>query len=214
MQNGIRVVVVDGHAAFVRALEGMIFEVSGGRATVVATTGEAAKVGSVMRAAVPDVVLVDPFLPPGGGRHPVALVHESAPQARIVAVADDADPSVAVEALHAGAAGLLRRSIDVSEMRQPLLAALEGWSVVPPALLTTLLEQARPRAPHPVASHLDDEDRRLLRMIAGGSSTSDIASLLHVSERTVKRLTATLLRKLKVSSRTEAAALAGSAGLM
>ncbi|BBH65875.1 DNA-binding response regulator [Actinoplanes sp. OR16] len=214
MQNGIRVVVVDGHAAFVRALEGLIPEVSGGRATVVATTGEAAKVGSVMRAAMPDLVLVDSMLPPGGGRHPVTLVREAAPQARIVALADDTDPNPAVEALHAGAAGVLRRAVDVTDLRQPLLAALEGWSVVPPALLATLLEQARPQPPHPVAAHLDDEDRRLLKLIASGSSTSDIAGLLHVSERTVKRLTASLLRKLKVSSRTEAAALAGSAGLL
>ncbi|MBB2945231.1 DNA-binding NarL/FixJ family response regulator [Actinoplanes lutulentus] len=214
MQNGIRVVVVDGRAAFVRALESLIPEVSGGRATVVATTGEVGKVASVMRAAVPDLVLVDPMLQPPGNRHPVTLVHESAPQARIVAVADDPDHAMAVEALHAGAAALLRRGMDVSELRQPLLAALEGWAVVPPALLAALLEQARPRQPHPVATHLDDEDRRLLRMIAGGSSTSDIAGLLHVSERTVKRLTASLLRKLKVASRTEAAALAGSAGLI
>ncbi|MEU4693082.1 response regulator transcription factor [Actinoplanes sp. NPDC023714] len=214
MQNGIRVVVVDGHASFVRALEGLIPEVSGGRATVVATTGEAAKVGSVMRAAMPDLVLVDPALPPGGGRHPVTLVRESAPQTRIVALADESDPALAVEALHAGAAGVLRRSADVAELRQPLLAALEGWAVVPPALLTTLLDQARPQQPHPAASHLDDDDRRLLKLIAGGSSTSDIAGLLHVSERTVKRLTASLLRKMKVSSRTEAAALAGAAGLL
>ncbi|WP_229076087.1 response regulator transcription factor [Actinoplanes sp. DH11] len=214
MQNGIRVVVVDGHATFVRGLETLIPEVSDGRATVVATTGESGKVASVMRAAVPDVVLLDPCLPPPGGRHLVALVREAAPQARIVAIADDGDHTVAVEALHAGAAGLLRRTGEMTEMRQPLLAALEGWAVVPPALLSTLLEQARPRPPHPVAAHLDDDDRRLLRLIAGGASTSEIAGLLHVSERTVKRLTASLLRKMKVSSRTEAAALAGSAGLL
>lgn len=214
MQNGIRVVVVDGHAAFVRALEELIGEVSHGRATVVASTGEVAKVASVMRAAVPDLVFVDPFLPPPGARNPITLVHESAPQARIVAVADETDPVVAVEALHAGAAGLLRRSIDASDLRQPLLAALEGWAVVPPTLLSTLVELSRPRPPHPALTSLDDDDRRLLRLIAGGSSTSEIAGLLHVSERTVKRLTASLLRKLKVSSRTEAAALAGSAGLL
>ncbi|MEV6491988.1 LuxR C-terminal-related transcriptional regulator, partial [Actinoplanes sp. NPDC051633] len=49
---------------------------------------------------------------------------------------------------------------------------------------------------------------------AGGATTGEIALTLHVSERTVKRLTATLLRKLRVSSRAEAAALAGSAGIL
>ncbi|MEU4562229.1 response regulator transcription factor [Actinoplanes sp. NPDC023936] len=214
MQNGIRVVVVDGNTTFVRVLEALIPEISSGRATVVATTGEAGKVASVMRAAVPDLVLVDPTLPQPAGRNPVAMVHESAPQARIVAVADDTDLAVAVEALHAGAAGLLRRTAEAADLRQPLIAALEGWSVVPPGLLAALVEQARPRPPHPAITQLDTDDRRLLRLIAGGSSTSEIAGLLHVSERTVKRLTASLLRKLKVASRTEAAALAGSAGLL
>jgi DNA-binding NarL/FixJ family response regulator len=61
---------------------------------------------------------------------------------------------------------------------------------------------------------LNDDERDLLRMIAAGLSTVDIAARLHLSERTVKRQTATLLRRLRVSSRTEAAALAGSAGLL
>ncbi|MET8310634.1 helix-turn-helix transcriptional regulator [Micromonospora sp. NPDC005173] len=61
---------------------------------------------------------------------------------------------------------------------------------------------------------LDDEERRLLRAIAAGRSTVDIAEELHVSERTVKRMTATLLRKLRVSNRAEAAAVAGHAGLL
>jgi two-component system nitrate/nitrite response regulator NarL len=51
-------------------------------------------------------------------------------------------------------------------------------------------------------------------MIAAGSSTLEIAARLHLSERTVKRQTATLLRRLRVSTRTEAAALAGSVGLL
>ncbi|NYF59565.1 response regulator transcription factor [Micromonospora purpureochromogenes] len=60
---------------------------------------------------------------------------------------------------------------------------------------------------------LDSEERRL-RSIAGGRSIVEIAEQLHVSERTVKRMTAALLRKLRVSSRAEATALAGHAGLL
>ncbi|WP_238450400.1 LuxR C-terminal-related transcriptional regulator [Micromonospora sp. 4G55] len=54
----------------------------------------------------------------------------------------------------------------------------------------------------------------MLRSIAACRSTVEIAEQLHVSERTVKRMTAALLRKLRVSSRAEAAALAGHAGLL
>jgi two-component system nitrate/nitrite response regulator NarL len=70
-----------------------------------------------------------------------------------------------------------------------------------------------PRSPA-TAVRLDDAERELLRLIAVGESTVRIAQKLHVSDRTVKRQTAALLRKLRVSSRAEAAALAGTVGLL
>jgi DNA-binding NarL/FixJ family response regulator len=64
-----------------------------------------------------------------------------------------------------------------------------------------------------VAGRLTADERRLWRLIAAGAGTVDIALALHVSERTAKRLVAQLLRRLHVSSRVEAAALAGRVGL-
>jgi DNA-binding NarL/FixJ family response regulator len=63
------------------------------------------------------------------------------------------------------------------------------------------------------AERLTSDDRRLWRLVAAGTSTVDIATTLHVSERTVKRLVAGLLRQLGVATRVEAAALAGRVGL-
>jgi DNA-binding NarL/FixJ family response regulator len=89
---------------------------------------------------------------------------------------------------------------------------LDGWSVLPSELLAVVLGLARPRSATRI--DLDADERHLLRLIAGGRSTVEIADQLHVSERTVKRLTASLLRKLRVPTRTQAAALAGDAGLL
>ena len=215
MQNGIRVAVIDDHALFVRGLELLLPEVSGGRANVVAATNDAAYAASVVRNAVPDVVLVDLHMPSPGGLHAISAVRSAAPRSRVLAMSGDDDPAVAIEALRAGAGGFLPKTSEPADLLQPLLAALEGWAVTPAALLSVLIDQGRPQQAHPAAAaQLTDDDRRLLRLIAGGASTSEIAGLLHVSERTVKRLTAGLLRKLRVSSRTEAAALAGSAGLL
>jgi DNA-binding NarL/FixJ family response regulator len=94
---------------------------------------------------------------------------------------------------------------------QPLLAILSGWAVLPPALLGALLNPAR-KKPAPI--DLGADERRLLQLIAAGETHTEIALQLHVSERTVKRLTASLLRKLRVSTRAEAAALAGSFGIV
>nr|WP_275586324.1 helix-turn-helix transcriptional regulator [Geodermatophilus normandii] len=60
---------------------------------------------------------------------------------------------------------------------------------------------------------MTSDERRLWRLVADGTSTVDIATTLHVSERTAKRLVASLLRSLGVSTRVEAAALAGRVGL-
>ncbi len=214
MHTGIRVAVIDDHDLFVRGLQLLLPEVSDGRATVVTTSGDAAYAASVVRHAVPDVVLVDLHMPPPGGFHAIEAVRRAVPRARILAMSGDDDPAVAVEALRRGADGFLPKSSDAGDLLQPLLAAIGGWVVMPDGLLAALLETERRHAVQPVPAPLSDEETALLRSIAAGTSTLDIAARLHVSERTVKRMTAALLRKLRVASRAEAAALAGRAGLL
>ncbi|WP_067498865.1 response regulator transcription factor [Actinoplanes sp. TFC3] len=212
MHRDIRIVVVDDHTLFARGLELLLPDVSGGRASVVAATSDAASAAGLVARAVPDLVLVDLHMPPPGGIRAIAAIQRSAPRTRIVAMSGDEDPAVALEALRAGAEAFLPKSSNPAELLQPLLAVLDGWAVVPPALLADLLAPARAAKPVPV--QLATDERTLLQLISGGATTTEIAVALHVSERTVKRLTATLLRKLRVTSRTEAAALAGSAGML
>jgi DNA-binding NarL/FixJ family response regulator len=104
-----------------------------------------------------------------------------------------------VEFLGAGASGVLLRT------RSP--------AGLVPSLLAAAGAAARP-APLGTGPQLSGKERHLWTLIAGGASTAQIARALHVSERTVKRLTAGLLRTLGVANRTEAAALAGRAGLL
>lgn len=214
MGNTIRVAVIDDHDLFVRGLELLLPEVSGGRATVVATTKDAAYAASVVRHAVPDLVLIDLHMPPPGGVRAIRAVRQAAPRARVLAMSGDDDPAVAIEALRNGAGGFLPKSSDPASLLQPLLAALDGWAVMPRSLLSVVFQQDRLQVPNPATEALDDRERELLRWISAGASTVEMAGKMHVSERTVKRLTAALLRKLRVSSRAEAAALAGGAGLV
>jgi two-component system nitrate/nitrite response regulator NarL len=214
MTSTIRVAVVDDHDLFVRGLELLLPQVSNGRATVVAATKDAAYAASVVRHAVPDLVLVDLHMPPPGGLRAIGAVRQAAPRSRVLAMSGDDDPAVAIEALRNGAGGFLPKSSDPASLLQPLLAALDGWAVLPESLLAEVFASDRRPAPNPATEALDDRERELLRWISAGASTVEMAGRMHVSERTVKRLTATLLRKLRVSSRAEAAALAGGAGLV
>jgi two-component system nitrate/nitrite response regulator NarL len=212
VQNGIRVAVVDDHPLFVRGIELLLPDVSDGRATVVGSTGDASAAAGLVRRTVPDLVLVDLHMPPPGGIRAIAAIRRTTPRVRIVAMSGDEDPGPAVEALRAGAEGFLPKTSEPADLLHPLVAILDGWAVLPAELLGALLAPARGVRPAP--AELDEAERQLLQLIAAGATTTEIAVQLHVSERTVKRLTATLLRKLRVSSRTEAAALAGSAGLL
>jgi two-component system, NarL family, nitrate/nitrite response regulator NarL len=212
MQTAVRVIVVDDHPLFVGGLELLLPEVSDGRAVVVGSTGDASAAAGLVRRTVPDLVLVDLHMPPPGGVRAIAAIRRTTPRVRIVAMSGDDDPAPALEALRAGAEGFLPKTADAKEVLQPLLAILDGWAVLPSDLLSALLAPARGMRPAPV--DLDAAEKQLLQLIAAGATTTEIALRLHVSERTVKRLTATLLRKLRVSSRAEAAALAGSAGIV
>ncbi|WP_307857837.1 response regulator transcription factor [Micromonospora sp. C97] len=200
---------MDDHPLFVRGLELLLPITSNGRAEVVASTGDAAAAAALVAGCRPDLALVDLHMPAPGGVRAVAAIRRTTPRVRVVAMSGSAAPESAVEALRAGAEGFLPKTSEPEELLRPLLAILDGWAVLPAELLRTLLPPTR----FPSVD-LDSEERRLLRAIAAGRSTVDIAEELHVSERTVKRMTAALLRKLRVSNRAEAAAVAGHAGVL
>ncbi|MDG4839401.1 response regulator transcription factor [Micromonospora sp. WMMD967] len=205
----MRIVVVDDHPLFVRGLELLLPITTDGRAEVVASTGDAAAAAALVSRCQPDLALVDLHMPPPGGIRAVAAIRRTTPRIRVVAMSGSTDPAPAMEALRAGAEGFLPKTSEPEALLPPLRAVLDGWAVLPGALLHAMLRPA-----HATPVDLDGEERRLLRAIASGRNTVDIADELHVSERTVKRMTAALLRKLRVSNRAEAAAIAGHTGLL
>jgi DNA-binding NarL/FixJ family response regulator len=209
----VDVVVVDDHPLFSRGLALLLHGVSDGRVRVVGTTEDASAAAALVRRHHADVAVVDLHMPPPGGERAIAAIRRADPMVRVVALSGLAEADAALEALRAGAAGFLPKSADPEKLVRPLLAVLDGWSVLPEPLLRQLLEAAAPSGEEGLLGRLGSDERRLWRLVADGMSTVDMATTLHVSERTVKRLVATLLRRLGVATRVEAAALAGRAGL-
>jgi DNA-binding NarL/FixJ family response regulator len=206
------VVVVDDHPLFARGLSLLLPEVSDGRVRVVGTTDDASAAAALVQRSCADVAVVDVHMPPPGGTRAIAAIRRVQPTVRVVAMSGLAEVDAAVEALQAGATGFLPKTADPEALVRPLLAVLDGFSVLPESLLRFLLDRA-PTDPQGVAERLTADERRLWRLVATGVGTTEIATTLHVSERTAKRLVAGLLRRLKVNSRVEAAALAGKVGL-
>jgi DNA-binding NarL/FixJ family response regulator len=209
----VDVVVIDDHPLFSRGLSLLLPGLSEGRVRVVGTTDDASAAAALIRRQHADVAIVDLHMPPPGGTRAIVAVRRADPLVRVVALSGLAEADAALEALRAGASAFLPKSADPELLVRPLLAVLDGWSVIPEALLQQLLTDAQPAGDRGIVERLTADERRLWRLIADGASTVDIAMTLHVSERTTKRLVAHLLRRLDVATRVEAAALAGRAGL-
>jgi two-component system, NarL family, nitrate/nitrite response regulator NarL len=209
----VDVILVDDHPLFTRGLSLLLPEVSDGRVRVVAATDDASAAAALVQRFRADVAVVDVQMPPPGGSRAIAAVRRVEPTVRVVAMSGMADEDAAVEALRAGVSSFLPKTADPEALVGPLLAVLDGWSVLPEALLRYVLERTGPGEHEGIAAQLSADERRLWRLVAAGAGTMDIATTLHVSERTAKRLVAHLLRRLRVSSRVEAAALAGRVNL-
>jgi DNA-binding NarL/FixJ family response regulator len=195
----VRVLIVDRQPTLRHCLEEALTTVSGG-VQVVAGTDLAAVAPILVRRHQPDVALVDLELAPPGPLAALTAMHQAQPRLPVLALARrGAGFPVVLEFLEAGASGVLLTTRSPAGLVPSLLAAADSGTA--PAA-----QEAAPA--------LTGRERHLLTLIAGGASTAQIARALHVSERTVKRLTARLLRTLGVASRTEAAALAGRTGLL
>jgi DNA-binding NarL/FixJ family response regulator len=180
------VVIVDDHALFSQGLA-LLLESRAGEKFVVAgstTAGEEA-VALVGREGA-DIAIVDLALPPLGGVETIRRIT---------------------------ATGFLGKSADPEVLVAPLLTIAAGVRVVRADLLDALLA-AGDRAGDGLVERLDGRELQLWVLLARGLETSEIARPMLVSERTAKRMIASLLHKLGAANRIEAAALAGRYGLL
>lgn len=211
MATRVEVVLVDDHPLFIRGMEMLLPQASDGRLVITGVTDDASAAASLVRRCRPDLALVDLTMPPPGGTRAIAAIRRTEPAVRVVALSGTDDPDLITGALRAGAAAFLPKTAEPGELVGPLLAVTEGWSVLPATLLERLAGAGQP-AVAPV--RLTGDQRRLWRRLAAGAATVEIAEELHVSERTAKRLIAALLRRLGVTTRSQAAALAGRSGIL
>lgn len=214
MDDGVlTVVLVDDHQLFSRGLELLLNTDPERRVRVLARTEHADRALELVRHHRPRVAIIDLVMPPPGGLAAVQMVKRHYPDVRILALSGNDEVASAIEALRMGADGFLLKSSEPEELIPPLLAMATGVGVVPPPIISVLLESWT-RSGQRALSELTEEEIGLLRLIAGGLESLEIAERLHVSERTAKQRVAGLLRRIGASNRVQAAALAGRCGLL
>lgn len=204
----IRLVVVDDHPivrqGLANALEDEVdFQVLG-------LAGSAEEALPLVARLQPDVVLLDLELPGLGGVEAIPRLTAAVPSGKIlVFTAYDTEERI-LGAIHAGARGYLLKGASVAEIARSIRVVAAGGSALEPRVGAKLLAAVR----SPVVAQLTRREREVLRLIAQGLPSKQIALALSISERTVKFHTSALLRKLDADNRAEAVAHAARRGLL
>ncbi|MFY1637978.1 response regulator [Solwaraspora sp. WMMB335] len=213
---GIGVLVVDDHAVVRRGLRAYLEVVDGVRVIAEAGDGQEA-LDLLARLAttggrLPDVALMDLVMPRLDGIAATTEIARRYPDVRVVVLTSFGEVERVQAALHAGAAGYLLKDAEPQEVMQAIRAAARGEVHLDAAVARRLTRQMVSR--NVGLSALTLRERDILALVAQGRSNQQIAETLVISERTARTHVSHVLRKLNLSSRTQAALVAIREGLV
>jgi DNA-binding NarL/FixJ family response regulator len=205
----IRVVIVDDHPMF-RA--GVVASISAQPGFEVVGEGASAdEARSLVEQHVPDVCLLDITMP-GGGLAAARDITGASPHTRVVMLTVSEDQDDLLAAMKAGASGYVLKGATATELAGVLRNVSAGEVYVAPALAWGLLrEMSRPRSAP--LDELSAREREVLELVAAGLSNQEIGDRLSLAEKTIKHYMTSILSKLRVRSRVEAALLAYREGM-
>jgi DNA-binding NarL/FixJ family response regulator len=213
-QDEVSVVLVDDHMLFRGGLRA-ILEDHGIRVAGEASNGEDAI--ELVEQLAPDVVLMDINMPGISGVEATRRLSARVPHAHVVVLTISADDANIMDAMMAGAAGYLLKDAPADQVVGGIRAAARGESSISPRIASRVLAHLREEQAGAVeAVHPDLTDRELevLRLLAAGKANSEIAGELYISPKTVKNHIASILMKLQMENRIQAAVYAVRSGIV
>ncbi|MFD3452225.1 response regulator [Streptomyces sp. NPDC058691] len=176
---------------------------------VVGEAGTAAEALARLPAVRPDVALLDVRLPDGSGVEVCREVRSRQPETKCLMLTSYADDEALFDAIMAGAAGYVLKDIRASDLVGAVRDVAAGRSLLDPAATARVMERLRgggaERAEDRL-SDLTDQEKRILDLIGEGLTNRQIGERLHLAEKTVKNYVSSLLAKLGMQRRTQAAA--------
>lgn len=206
MYQRIRIAVVDDHPIFRNGVA-QIFRDSEDL-NLVATGASHQEALEIARAGTTDILLLDIQLP-GGGLEAVRSITEMAPSPKVIMLTASDHESDVVAALEAGASGYILKGVSANELIDAVRSVQGGETYVTPALAARMLRGIHKR-PAPTKAEsavfvLTPREETILDCVAVGRTNKEIAIELNISEKTVKHYMTTIMHKLQVRNRVEAA---------
>jgi DNA-binding NarL/FixJ family response regulator len=193
-----RVLLADDHALVRAGVRSLLATVTGIEVVAEAATGaEAVALVDQLR---PDVVLMDIAMPGGNGLDAAARIVKEHPETRVIMLSMHASEEYALQALRAGATGYLLKDADLLELEQAIAEVARGETYLSPAISRHVIADYRRRVtaqPEP-ADRLTPRQREVLRLIAEGLSTKEIAFRLKLSIKTIETHRAQIMERLEI----------------
>jgi NarL family two-component system response regulator LiaR len=202
----IRVVIVDDHRV---VRDGLCFLLSQEPdIDVVGEAGDGRQAISVVAATRPDVVLLDLYMPGVDGHGALAALRDAPSPPAIVILTSATDDTHLIRAIQGGATSYLLKTAPAADVINAIREAAAGTATLGPDLLTRLTHALRrPPPPDPLQA-LSPRERQVLDLIAGGRSNRQIGRELAIGEQTVKTHVSSVLTKLDLQDRVQAAIFA------
>jgi len=199
----IRVLIVDDHPAVRRGLRNFL-ELSDD-IDVVGEAVDGTEVAALVAATEPDVVLLDLMLPGLDGLGVLAALRDLGAAARVLVITSSTDRRSALPAVRAGARGYLSKDVEPEALAAAVRSVHAGHLLLEPEVTGALLAEP---------PQLTAREGEVLALVADGRSNREIARALTVSEKTVKTHVSSILLKLGLADRTQAALYAVRSGLV
>jgi DNA-binding NarL/FixJ family response regulator len=206
----IRILIADDHSVVRQGLKMFL-----GLDPELEVVGEAEDGRQALRFAErlrPDVVLMDLLMPHMDGVAATAAIRQALPDTEVIALTSVLEDEQVVGAVRAGAIGYLLKNTDADELRRAIKAAAAGQVQLAPEAARRLMREVR--SPDQPATPLSERETEVLRLLAAGLANKEIARDLSIGEQTVKTHVSSILGKLGLQSRTQAALYAQKAGLV
>jgi DNA-binding NarL/FixJ family response regulator len=206
MAQPIRVLIVDDHPVVRRGLRALL-EVQDG-IEVAGEAGDGAAALALDAEHAPDVILLDLKLPGPDGIAVLGELRTRGSTARVLVLTSATDPGSASVAVRSGAAGVLYKDVDPDALVRAIRSVHDGHLLLAPEAAGSLVRPAGVPGPAAGLDALTGREREVLAELTKGRSNREIARALSVSEKTVKAHVSSVLAKLGVQDRTQAALLA------
>ncbi|PDY46239.1 response regulator [Bacillus pseudomycoides] len=213
----IKVLLVDDHTVVLKGLAFFLSTQEDLELVGEANNGKEAlkKVGE----AQPDIVLMDLYMPEMDGIEATSCIKKEYPNVKVLVLTSFSDQAHVLPALKAGASGYILKDVEPDQLVEAIRSAYKGNIQLHPDIASALLSQTLPQEEKQESSNihvnvLTARENEVLQLLAKGMSNKEIASVLVITEKTVKAHVSSILGKLNLSDRTQAALYAVKNGIV